>query len=95
MTPSGPQSRHRHHAAWLYLVPFSSTLEQRVGGEQCAPVRVKVRHRLMTVNLRSPTLIDDENKQEPWWASTKASYESARQALISKFLPRRTGRAPN
>jgi hypothetical protein len=34
----------------------------QAGGQQCAPVLVKVRHGLMTANLRSPTSSDDEGK---------------------------------
>jgi hypothetical protein len=37
-------------------------LRQHAGGEQCAPVLVKMRPGLMTTNLRSPTLTDDEGK---------------------------------
>jgi hypothetical protein len=36
------------------------------GGEQCAPVRVNVRHRLMKANLRSPTLTDGKERSEFW-----------------------------
>jgi hypothetical protein len=45
--------------------PISKTRSgstQRAGGEQCAPILVKVRHGLMTADRRSPTLTDDEGK---------------------------------
>ena len=43
--------------------PISKTRSgSRAGGEQCALVLVKVRHGLMTANLRSPTSTDDEGK---------------------------------
>jgi hypothetical protein len=34
-----------------------SAADQGAGGERCAPVLVKVRHGLMTANLRLPTSI--------------------------------------
>ena len=45
--------------------PISKTRSgssQRASGEQCAPALVEVRPRLMTADLRSPTLTDDEGK---------------------------------
>jgi hypothetical protein len=61
-----PLTHFRLHerAPWLILAPTGSAASiSRLRNEWCAPRLVKVRHGLMTANLRSPTFTDDEGKK--------------------------------